>query len=102
MSSTTTVKTRSFGDAVDFTKLLVIAVSAAGLAIAAYFVLRNVPRYFVWSAASYGADYWPRAEFLFPHVLGGLVALVIGPFQFWAQIRNGYPKVHRMGGRIYL
>ena len=39
---------------------------------------------------------------MFPHVLGGLVALVIGPFQFWAHIRNGYPKIHRISGRIYL
>jgi hypothetical protein len=101
MSSTAISKTRSFG-AVDFPRILVIATSAAALAIAAYFVLRNVPRYFVWSEASYGAYLWPRAPFLFPHVLAGLVALVVGPFQFWARIRNAYPKVHRMGGRIYL
>lgn len=102
MSSTTTAKTRSFGDAVDFPRILVIVASAAALTIAAYFVLRNVPRYFAWSEASYGAYYWPRAGFLLPHVLGGLLALVVGPFQFWARIRNGYPKVHRISGRLYL
>jgi hypothetical protein len=95
-------KTRSFVDDVDFPRILVIAASATALGIAAYFVLTHVPRYFVWSEASYGAYFWPRAGFLFPHVLGGLLALVVGPFQFWARIRNGYPKVHRIGGRIYL
>jgi hypothetical protein len=98
----TIAKARSFGNSVDFPRILTIAASTAVLAITAYFVLRNVPRYFVWSEASYGAYYWPRAAFLFPHVLGGLVALAVGPFQFWARIRNGYPKVHRVGGRIYL
>jgi heme/copper-type cytochrome/quinol oxidase subunit 3 len=82
--------------------ILVIAASAAVLTIAAYFVLRNVPPYFVWNEASYGAYYWPRAGFLFPHVMAGLLALVVGPFQFWARLRNGYPKVHRISGRIYL
>jgi hypothetical protein len=102
MSSTTIAKTRSLGDAIDFPRILTIFASAALLAIAAYFVLKNVPRYFLWTEASYGAYYWPRAAFLFPHLLGGLVALIVGPFQFWARIRNGYPKVHRICGRIYL
>ena len=37
-----------------------------------------------------------------PHLLAGLVAIVLGPLQFWPRIRNGYPKVHRVTGRIYL
>ncbi len=72
------------------------------LAIGAYFILDNIPRYLVWSEASYGPYYWPRAEFLLPHLLGGLVAIAIGPFQFWSRIRNNYPKIHRVSGRVYL
>ena len=62
----------------------------------------NVPRYLIWSELSYGAYFWPRAPILLPHLMGGLVAIVIGPFQFWSRIRNNYPKVHRISGRIYL
>jgi hypothetical protein len=103
MSSITAItKRRPFRDAVDFSTILVVLSWAALVTIAGYFILTDVPRYFVWSEASYRAYFWPRAAFLFPHVLGGLVALVIGPFQFWARIRNGYPKIHRIGGRIYL
>jgi hypothetical protein len=102
MSSTTITKARSVGDAVDFSKGLAVFAWATVLSIAAYFVLMRVPRYFVWSEATYTAYYWWRASFLFPHILGGLIALVIGPFHFWARIRNGYPKVHRIGGRMYL
>ena len=65
-------------------------------------VTESVPGFLVWSEASYGPYYWPRAEFLLPHLLGGLIAIVIGPFQFWPRIRNNYPKIHRISGRVYL
>jgi hypothetical protein len=61
-----------------------------------------LPRFLVWSAESYGPIYWPRAGYLVPHMPGGLVAITIGPFQFWPRIRSQYPKVHRICGRIYL
>ena len=72
------------------------------LAIGAYFVWDNVPRYLTLNEESYGPYYWPRAAYLLPHILGGLVAIVIGPFQFWSRIRNRFPKFHRISGRVYL
>lgn len=81
-----------------FVKILWIVV----LAIGAYFVWDNVPRYLTLTEESYGPYYWPRAAYLLPHILGGLAAIVIGPFQFWSRIRNGYPRVHRISGRVYL
>jgi hypothetical protein len=102
MSLTTTTQTPSFSAGIRFSRILAAFAWTAALTAGAYFVLTHVPRYFVWTEASYHAYYWPRAGFLFPHVLGGLVALVVGPVQFWPRIRNGYPKVHRIGGRIYL
>lgn len=71
------------------------------LAVGLYFVVTHVPQYFIWSEATYGY-YWPQGGYLLPHILGGLVALVIGPFQFWPHIRQTYPKLHRISGRIYL
>jgi uncharacterized membrane protein len=72
------------------------------LLVGGYFVARNVPHYLIYTEESYGPYYWPRAAYLLPHVLGGLVAIVIGPFQFWPRIRNNYRKAHRVSGRIYL
>jgi len=72
------------------------------LVIGAYFVLINVPDYVVLTEESYGPYFWPRAEYLLPHMLGGLVALLIGPLQFWPKIRNNYRKLHRVSGRLYL
>jgi hypothetical protein len=72
------------------------------LTIGVYFVARYVPPYLVWSEVSYGPYFWPRAGYLLPHLVGGLVAIVIGPLQLWPRIRNRYPRFHRISGRVYL
>ena len=81
-STTTTTKTQSFSGAADFSRILAAFAWAVLLSMVAYFVLRKLPRYFVWSEASYGAYYWPRKTVVFPHILMAISALVIGPFQF--------------------
>jgi len=35
------------------------------------------------------------------HVACGMIALLIGPLQFFSSIRNKYPRFHRRTGRIY-
>lgn len=72
------------------------------LALVAYFIVKNVPRYFVFSAESYGRYFWPRASWLFPHVASGLVAILIGPLQFWPRMRRDYLPAHRIAGRVYV
>lgn len=74
----------------------------AALVLGAYFVAKYVPKYLDYSEASYGPYFWPRAAYLLTHILGGLVAIAIGPFQFWSRIRNTHPKIHRVSGRVYL
>ncbi len=39
---------------------------------------------------------------LFPHILCGSVALVIGPFQFSHRLRKNNVKLHRLLGKIYI
>jgi len=41
---------------------------------------------------------WP----LIGHISGGIIALVLGPFQFWKTLRNKYLKAHRISGRVYV
>jgi uncharacterized membrane protein len=38
----------------------------------------------------------------YAHTLGGMIATVIGPFQFLRSVRLRYPGVHRWLGRVYL
>ncbi|KAF2412482.1 hypothetical protein B1729_14935 [Microbacterium sp. B35-04] len=39
---------------------------------------------------------------LYVHIVGGAVALVTGPLQFWRGLRTRAPRVHRWTGRVYL
>ena len=36
------------------------------------------------------------------HVFGAMLALLLGPFQFVARLRNRQPRLHRCMGRVYL
>jgi len=51
---------------------------------------------------SYGEYFWPRANWLFPHVVFGLLATLIGPFQFIRHLRNKHLRLHRRMGQTYL
>jgi len=101
MSVTVDSNSASIADQNFTSRVLLWLLWALVLAGGAFFLLTNVPQYLVWNEATYGF-YWPRAGYLLPHILGGLVAMVIGPFQFWPRIRNTYPRLHRMCGRVYL
>ena len=68
----------------------------------AFFVFKNVPRYFVFTAESYGSYFWERAGWLFPHVVSGVLAAALGPLQFWPRIRRDYLPFHRVSGRLYV
>jgi hypothetical protein len=46
--------------------------------------------------------YWPRRGWLLLHVSGGLLALLMGPWQFWTGLRQRVPRIHRWTGRLFL
>ena len=74
----------------------------AGFALSLYFVWDKTPRYFVFTEESYSPYFWSRHNWVFVHVVFGILALLIGPFQFIPAIRNRYLTVHRWMGRTYL
>lgn len=43
---------------------------------------------------------WRTAFYI--HITGGMLALLVGPFQFIKKLRNRYLKVHRALGKVYL
>jgi Predicted membrane protein (DUF2306) len=57
--------------------------------------------YFSLDKLSYGR-FWDYKWSLIFHISCGLIAMIIGPFQFWKTFRDKYIKTHRMMGRIYL
>ena len=69
--------------------------------IGARFVLRDAIPYFSPSAENYG-PYWSNAGWIFLHVTGGLVAITLGPLQFFTGLKRWNLKLHRWTGRLYL
>ena len=48
------------------------------------------------------ATYVAHSVGIYGHIVGAVVALLIGPFQFSTRLRNARPNVHRWMGRVYL
>lgn len=75
------------------------------LALACYYTYTNALRYFDFSNPVYtpgptGSK--PFAPFLATHVAGGVIALLIGPLQFFSLLRKKYVQLHRNIGKVYL
>ena len=66
------------------------------------FVLWRNERFILDQSHPDSAYYFPVRWWLIPHGLGGLIAMVAGPFQFSSRLRQRHLQVHRMTGRAYL
>jgi uncharacterized membrane protein len=66
------------------------------------FVLWHDERFIFIHSDQKWAYYFPVRWLVLLHVLGGLTALLIGPFQFSSRFRQRHLRVHRIMGRIYL
>jgi len=53
------------------------------------------------NAGSYGM-FWTRREWLWTHIGGGALTVLLGALQFLPQLRRNWPRVHRWTGRTFL
>jgi uncharacterized membrane protein YozB (DUF420 family) len=83
-------------------KALSIAAWAAIIALAVGFVIRYVFFYYRHYDATSFDSYWPRRTWLFLHINGGTLALLMGPWQFWTGPRQRHFQIHRWTGRLFL
>ena len=65
------------------------------------FVINDALPYFGFDKATFDS-YWDFRWPLIGHISGGLIALTLGPFQFWKSFRNKFINTHRWMGRFYL
>ena len=79
------------------------------LLIAFGFVLRYVFHYYLhYNEATFtdpvigAANYWRMRGWLLLHITSGMVALLIGPWQFSRRLRQRYLQLHRVSGRVYV
>lgn len=65
------------------------------------FLRSNALPYFSWKPAVF-KDLWARRLVLIPHIAAGMVALLLGPAQFWPAWRARVLAWHRWAGRAYV
>lgn len=78
----------------------------AFLFVGAMFTTLIVSRYLTFNPEVYFPEqretYLDHRAGLYLHVIGGMLAMMVGPFQFIAGLRSRYLSLHRWLGRIYL
>jgi uncharacterized membrane protein len=62
-----------------------------------YFVFKFPLQHFNYKAWSE-----PFGPLITLHIVFGMIAILIGPFQFFPSVRKKYPQIHRLTGRVYL
>jgi uncharacterized membrane protein len=75
---------------------------ALTLLLAGAFVFHYVFPYYLHYNPEEFEGFWPRRGWLLAHISSGMVALLIGPFQFSRWLRQRYLRLHRVMGRVYL
>lgn len=71
------------------------------IVFAGKFVIDEALPYYGFDKEVYGR-FWIMKWPLVGHISGGLIALAIGPFQFWKAFRKKFNKAHRVLGWTYL
>ena len=71
--------------------------------VAVFFIVKYAIRYYYLrdTPVQLGLT-WFRHLVLVTHISGGMIALLVGPWQFSGALRRRYLRVHRLMGRIYL
>jgi hypothetical protein len=73
----------------------------APTAVALWFLDSFAFRYFTVDRDRFGI-YWPRHEWLYVHIVAGMLALLLGPLQFWLGLNRREMILHRVLGVAYI
>jgi uncharacterized membrane protein len=73
------------------------------IALSLYFFMDNVVAFlFGYRSSNFGDSFFNNQLWVVMHLVGGTMALLLGPAQFWSFIRNRYLTFHRLAGKIYM
>src|ERR1043165_8736416 len=75
---------------------------AAIVLLSIRFYVRDPLHYLVDRSPKSFKSYWPHKDWLTFHIIGGTLALSMGPFQLWSGLRQRHFEIHRWTGRLYL
>jgi uncharacterized membrane protein len=82
-----------------FIALIALSLGVSGYAVGGYGLLPPGAAVHPDMRATFEAH---RTGLLYAHVFASVVALSLGPFQFWTRLRATRPALHRWTGRLYL
>lgn len=73
------------------------------IALSVYFFMVDVFPYVTgYRSKTFGDTLLSNQLFVLMHLVGGSIALITGPTQFWPAFRKRYLKAHRLTGKIYM
>ncbi|MBA4053564.1 MAG: hypothetical protein C0490_02530 [Marivirga sp.] len=73
------------------------------IALSVYFFITNVAVYVTGFRSNvFGDTLFHNQVWVVMHLIGGTLALFLGPLQFWNAFRNKYLHLHRLLGKIYM
>jgi uncharacterized membrane protein YozB (DUF420 family) len=70
--------------------------------LALRFYVRDPLHYLIDQSEQSFGRYWPHRGRLTLHIVGGTLALFMGPFQLWSGLRERHFEIHRWTGRLYV
>ena len=83
--------------------LLTILFWAIIISLSVYFFIDNVFIYFQgFRSSTFGNSFFNNQIWVICHLIGGTIALFLGPIQFWKPIRTKYVRFHRTIGKFYI
>jgi len=73
------------------------------LFLACFFFAKNVAVYFTgFRSQTFGDRFFHNQVWVVMHLIGGTLALFLGPIQFWKYFRTRYLTLHKVLGKIYM
>lgn len=82
-------------------RIVAVVAWLLALVLVLHFLAVAQQKYAQLDAAAYGM-FWSRRGWLWLHLGGGGIGMLLGATQFVARLRNAAPRAHRWIGRIYL
>jgi Predicted membrane protein (DUF2306) len=71
--------------------------------VAIYFFSNYAFRYFVgFKNSGFGDSFFNNQFWVMMHMVGGTLALLLGPVQFWKYLRTNFVRIHRSIGKLYI
>lgn len=73
------------------------------VALSLYFFYQDVlPFLSGYRSKNFGTTLFNNQLWLVMHLVGGTLALLLGPTQFWSFVREKYLSFHRLAGKLYM